>query len=193
MDAVRGCGDRDVAGDGDRVELQTLGRCFAAENAGDGRVQAEGFFDEAVEVRQVVDAVDADGGAIVDVVGVELGAELLAQRGVDGHVVGQEGEGRGGGVAAGDDQETSVAGQEFRILLWVGEERVAVEKVGGDVVFCRGLELSIFDGLLAEFDQALHRIEGVGDLGEEVEQPWHRAQQSNGFVRFSYDLQSPML
>lgn len=80
------------------VDDQALGRGDALERGRDGRVQAQRFVDDAVEVRQVLDVAVAQRAVGLDE-RAQLGDEAGLVGGRGGEVVEGVGEGGGGGVA----------------------------------------------------------------------------------------------
>lgn len=103
---------------------------FAAADAGGGREEPQGFFDDGEGVVELVEDVGVladDGAGFVDL-GTEDGVEFFAEFGVDGGVLGEEivdvTDGGGGGVVAGEDEgfdEIDGDGLEFLVeaLFWV--------------------------------------------------------------------------
>ncbi len=120
-----GARDEGGAGDGD-----AFGGGNAEAGGGDGRVQAEGFVDGAVEVGEGVESAGVGVGAE----GVDFGADLGDVGGVEGEVVEEQDERGGGGVGAGDDDGEGVAVEPAAVgfdgVVFAG----CVDEPGGDVV-----------------------------------------------------------
>lgn len=129
-----GGGGDEGGGDG-----EAFGGRLAQTARGDGRVQAEGFVDGAVEVGEGLEGAGVRGRGE----GVKFGADFGGVGGVEGEVVEEHDEGGGGGVRAGDDDAKGVAVEPAA----VGLERVVgsgrVDEPGGDVVVVAAVVLAV--------------------------------------------------
>lgn len=107
-----------------------FGGGFAEAGGGDGRVQAQGFVDGAVEVGEGLEG----SGVGVCVQLVELGTNFGDLRRVEGEVVEEHDERGGCGVGAGDDDPEGVAVEPTAVGLEGVVLARSVDEPGGDVV-----------------------------------------------------------
>ena len=129
MEGVDGEADGGGAGDDGRGDGEAFGRGLAEAAGRDRRVQAEGFVDGAVEVREGVQG----AGVRVGGQGGEFGADFGDVRGVQGEVVEEHGDGGGGGVGAGDDDAEGVAVEPAAVRFEGVVGAGCVDEPGGDV------------------------------------------------------------
>ncbi len=105
------------------MELEGVDRAARADPG--GRVEAQGLVEDLLEVGKAVAHQLGGGGQGARELGVLLGEQAGDDVGVAGELVEHEGDGRGGGVVAGEEQ-----GHDLVADLQVGERGLAV-LVGG--------------------------------------------------------------
>ena len=150
------------------LDVHALGgirRDLTGETDAGGGVVAEGFVDDSLQVRKVLDHVVGRHVNFSEDVGVELGLELLHDTGgADG--VEEEGAGRvGGGVGAGDELGQGLGGEFFaaeRLALFVAAFHQALQEILAG--FGRGVVKAGLDAGDGDTGQVL---DGGETLGEE--------------------------